>query len=187
MGEFWVRLAKKNPTRASRILKKVIFGSPMTEFTDPPPLQAFLFYIPRAESYKKKKTPLFLRHIIWYTFRNRWGSGGPPPSKNLDTAQISEKSWELPNFWAPDQNPVSPRSGWTSRGVWTKIKNRFFTCKTRIDQKGPLFSTIFDSRAPPWPSRGPFRPRKWSILIPNIWKSQSPIFQKNFGSNKIFG
>ena len=50
MGDFGVRLAKKNPTRGRRILKKVIFASPVTEFTDPPPLQAFLFYIPRAES-----------------------------------------------------------------------------------------------------------------------------------------
>ena len=57
MVDFWVRLAKKNTTRASRNLKKVIFGSLVTEFTDPPPLQAFLFYFPRAESYKKKKTP----------------------------------------------------------------------------------------------------------------------------------
>ena len=52
MGDFWVHWPKKNPTRVSRILKKVIFGSPVTEFTDPPPLRAFLFYIPRAESEK---------------------------------------------------------------------------------------------------------------------------------------
>ena len=52
---------------------------------------------------------------IWYIFRNRGGGVEwvPPPSKNLDMAQISEKSWELPNFWVPDQNPASPRHGWT--------------------------------------------------------------------------
>ena len=36
--------------------------------------------------------------IIWSIFRNRGGGRVGPPSKNLDTAQISEKSWELPNF-----------------------------------------------------------------------------------------
>ena len=49
MVGFCVRLAKKNPTHAHRILRKVIFGSLVTEFTDPPPLQTFLFYIPRAD------------------------------------------------------------------------------------------------------------------------------------------
>ena len=49
MGDFGVRLAKKNPTRVSGILKKFIFGPLVTEFTDPPPLQVFLFYFPRAD------------------------------------------------------------------------------------------------------------------------------------------
>ena len=48
--KWYHKRAEKKPTRASRILKKAIFGSPVTEFTDPPPLRAFLFYIPRAES-----------------------------------------------------------------------------------------------------------------------------------------
>ena len=58
MVDFLARLAKINPIHALRILKKVIFGSPVTEFTDPPLLQLFFFYIPRAEN------PLFLRLII---------------------------------------------------------------------------------------------------------------------------
>ena len=68
MADFWVRLAKKNSTRASRILKKVVFGSPVAEFADSPPLQAFSFYIPRAESYKKNThTPVVAPlHILLF-------------------------------------------------------------------------------------------------------------------------
>ena len=48
-----------------------------------------------------------------------------PPTKIFDMAQISEKSWELPNLWVPDQNPASPRSGWTSGGSGKKLSTHF--------------------------------------------------------------
>ena len=63
-----------------------------------------------------------------------------PPSKNLDMAQISEKSWELPNFWVPDQNPASPRSGWTPRGYgwWSRTENT----PQKVPKTGPFWSNL---------------------------------------------
>ena len=101
--------------------------------------------------------PPFFRNFLAQTFFFGYGGGHPPISgclpygtfsqlgggvlwapltKNLNMVSNSKKSGELPNFWVPYQNSASPRSGWTSRWSEQKSKNRFFTCKTRIDQKG---------------------------------------------------
>ena len=53
-------------------------------------------------------------------------------------AQISEKSWELPNFWALVQNPASRGMVGPLGGLEKKIVNPFVTCKPKMDQKGPV-------------------------------------------------
>ena len=40
---------KKFPSARPESSKRSFLDPPVTEYTDPPPLQAFLFYIPRAE------------------------------------------------------------------------------------------------------------------------------------------
>ena len=78
-----------------------------------------------------------------HLFGDFQGSAHPPPSsKNLDVAPISEKSWESPNFCVPDQNPASPRSGWTSWGSEQKSKIGFLRLKPESSKK-ELFSVLF--------------------------------------------
>ena len=49
MVDFWVPLPKKKSQSRLHDPQKCHFWTPVTEFTDPRHLQAFLFYIPRAD------------------------------------------------------------------------------------------------------------------------------------------